>query len=233
MDPSRPTALITGASRGIGRAIARRLASTHNLVVTARSADALTELAGEVAGVGGRCRTIAVDLTDPAAVARALDDVACDVLVNNAGVATMKPFLQLTPEEWHAMVDVNFNALYHVTRAVLPGMVARGRGDVVIIGSTAGRNTFAGGTCYVGTKHAVMGFAESLMLEVRDAGVRVAVVNPGSVATDLIPSGADTSWMIEPEDVADCVAHVIGMPQEVLVHRLEVRPLSPKRKRAG
>lgn len=233
MTPQRPTALVTGASRGIGRAIARRLAPTHDLIVTARSTDALAQLAGEVEPLGARCRPIAVDLADRAAIATALDGVACDVLVNNAGVATMKPFLQLTAAEWHAMVDVNFNALYHVTRVVLPGMVERGRGDVVIIGSTAGRNTFAGGTCYVGTKHAVMGFAESLMLEVRDAGVRVAVVTPGSVATELFPSGTDTSWMLRPEDVAESVAHVVEAPREVLVHRLEVRPLSPKRRREG
>lgn len=222
-----PTALVTGASRGIGRAIALRLAPTHDIVAAARSRDDLESLRREIEQGGGRCRTIVLDVADPDAVARALDGVEADVLVNNAGVATMTPFLELTPAQWHAMVDVNVNALYHVTRAVLPGMTARGRGDVVIVGSLAGRNTFKGGSCYAGTKHFVLGFAESLMLEVRDAGVRVAVVMPGSVGTDLFPPGTDTSWMLTPEQVAESVAHIVEAPRGVLVGRLEVRPARP------
>jgi 3-oxoacyl-[acyl-carrier protein] reductase len=228
-----PTALITGASRGIGRAIARRLARTHDVVAVARSADELRTLAEEIGRDGGRCRPLALDVTDGGAVRAALEGTEVDVLVNNAGVGVLKPFLELTPEEWTRMVDVNFNALYHVTRAVLPGMVARERGDVVVVGSIAGRSAFVGGSCYAATKHAVMGFAESLMLEVRDAGVRVAVVSPGSVATGFSPprdrGGVD--WQLRPEDVAESVAHVVAAPRGVLVHRVEVRALSPKRPR--
>jgi 3-oxoacyl-[acyl-carrier protein] reductase len=141
----------------------------------------------------------------------------------------MKPLLDLAPDEWRSMVDVNFNALYHVTRAVLPGMVQRRRGHVVNIGSIAGRSAFVGGACYAATKAAVTSFSESLMLEVRHSGVRVSVVMPGSVATDLFPEGTDMSWMIEPEDIANAVAYVVSTPQNVLVHRLEVRPLAPKK----
>lgn len=229
-DSPRPVALVTGASRGIGRAIARRLAERYDIVATAtaRSRAELDALVQEIGAAGGRCTPVVCDVTDPQDVARALAGVECDVLVNNAGVATMKPFLELTPEEWHRMVDVNFNALYHVTRAVLPGMVERKRGHVVIIGSTAGRNTFVNGTCYVGTKHAVMGFAECLMLEVRDAGVKVSVVTPGSVGTELFPAGTNTSWMLEPGDVAESVWYAVDTPPTVLVHRVEVRPLTPK-----
>ena len=168
---ARPTALVTGASRGIGRAIALRLAATHDLIAVARSGAELQRVADEVERAGGRCEAVACDVADPAAVAGALDGRAADVLVNNAGVGVLKPMLELTPAEWHRMVDVNVNALYHVTRAVLPGMLARGRGHVVVVGSIAGRSAFVGGACYAATKHFVMGFAESLMLEVRDAGV--------------------------------------------------------------
>lgn len=229
----RPVALITGASRGIGRAIALRLAATHDLILVARDLERLQRLTEECAVIGERVRSIALDITDFAAVADALRDVHVDVLINNAGVAHLKPFMETTPEEWHHQVDVNVHALYHVTRAVLPGMMARGAGHVCIIGSTAGRNTFVGGTCYVGTKHFVMGFAESLMLEVRDAGVGVSVITPGSVATDLFPAGTNTTWMLEPENVADAVHFAVTTPQHMLVHRLEVRPLSPKRPRPG
>ncbi|MDZ7630325.1 MAG: SDR family NAD(P)-dependent oxidoreductase [Gemmatimonadaceae bacterium] len=229
----RPTALVTGASRGIGRAIALAMAPIHDLILTARSTDALASVASEATALGAAVRAIPCDVADPKAVATALAGVQCDVLVNNAGVAHLKPFLSLTPEEWHGMVDVNVNALYHVTRSVLPGMVERQRGHVVNIASTAGRNTFVGGSCYAGTKHFVMGFSESLMLEVRDAGVKVSVVMPGSVATDLFPAGTDTSWMCTPEDVALAVRHLVETPPHTLQYIVEVRPLSPKRRRDG
>jgi 3-oxoacyl-[acyl-carrier protein] reductase len=223
------TAVVTGASRGIGRAIALRLGATHHVVALARSKSELDALAQEIRSHGGSCDTIALDVTDPAAVARSLADVRADVLINNAGVGYMKPFLELTSEEWHAMVDVNFNALFHVTRAVLPGMVERGRGHIVMIGSIAGRSAFVGGSCYTATKHAVMGFSESLMLEVRDKGVKVSVVNPGSVATSFSKREGDTSWMLTADDVADAVMHAIDTPPKVLVHRIEVRAAVPKK----
>ena len=104
------------------------------------------------------------------------------------------------------MVDVNFNALYDVTRArACPAMIARQSGHVVVIGSISGRSAFVGGTCYAATKHAVMGFTECLMLEVRERGVKVSVVNPGSVATEF-SGGTDQAWKLRPEDVADAVA---------------------------
>lgn len=230
---SRPTALVTGASRGIGRAIALELAHTHNLILTARSVDALSLVAHDAATRGAEVQAVPCDLADPAAVGAALAAVQCDVLINNAGVASIKPFLSLTPEEWNAMVNVNVNALFHVTRAVLPGMVERQRGHVITIGSIAGRNTFAGGSCYSGTKHFVMGFSESLLLEVRDAGVKVSVVMPGSIETDLFPAGTDTSWMCLPEDVAGAVRHLVETPPHLLQYIVEVRPLTPKRRRDG
>lgn len=229
----RPTALVTGASRGIGRAIALELAPTHDLVLTARSASALVAVTRDANALGAKAQAIACDLADPAAVATALAGVHCDVLINNAGVASIKPLLSLTPAEWHSMVDVNVNALFHVTRAVLPGMVERQRGHVVTIGSIAGRNTFAGGACYSGTKHFVMGFSESLLLEVRDSGVKVSVVMPGSIETELFPAGTDTSWMCLPEDVASAVKHLVEAPAHVLQYIVEVRPLTPKRRRDG
>jgi 3-oxoacyl-[acyl-carrier protein] reductase len=179
----------------------------------------------------GRLRTryIVVDVADPASVERAFAGMQADVLVNNAGVGALKPFVELTPEEWRRMVDVNFNALYYVTRCFLPGMLERGLGDVVTIGSLAGRNAFAGGSCYAATKWAVIGFTESLMLEVRDRGVRVSVVMPGSVATDFSPRGAASgaSWKLTADQVADSVAHTLNAPRSAHVSRIELRPSRP------
>lgn len=229
---TRPIALVTGASRGIGRAIALRLAATHHLVLLARDVGSLDVLAAEIEEAGGSAESLPVDLTDVAAIEAALTGRSVDVLVHNAGVGVLKPLLELSPAEWQRMMDVNVNALYHVSRALLPGMVARGRGHVVIIGSIAGRSAFVGGAGYATTKHAVMGFAENLMLEVRDAGVKVSVVSPGSVATEFSGrSEPKATAQLLADDVAAAVMAVVDTPPEVLLHRVEVRILSPKRPR--
>jgi 3-oxoacyl-[acyl-carrier protein] reductase len=225
----KPIAVVTGASRGIGRATALALCAAYDVVAVARSESELRTLATEVEARGSSCRVLPLDITNPTAVRAALGSVDAQVLVNNAGMGVMKPFLELSRDEWTRMFDLNVTALADVTRAILPAMVARRSGHVVIIGSISGRSAYVGGSCYAATKHAVAGFAECLMLEVRDAGVKVSVVNPGSVATDFSPR-ADPSWMLAAEDVASAVVDVVNTPANVLIHTLEVRTLTvPKR----
>ena len=231
MTQSRPTALITGASRGIGRAIALRLAPRWSVAALARTAPELEALSAEIQRKGGECESLVIDVADGTAVRSALEGRDFDVVVNNAGVGVLKPFVELTPDEWQLMMDVNLNAVYHVTRAVLPGMIERGRGHVIIIGSISGKTGFAGGTAYAATKFAVNGFAESLMLEVRDAGVKVSVVMPGSVATSFSRTGRDQSWKLMAEDVAEAVEFLLDTPQRMLVDRIEMRPLNPPKKK--
>ena len=227
----KSVAVVTGASRGIGRATALRLSGDHDIVAVARSRDELESLSREIAANGGSCRPIVVDVTDSNAVSAALTGIDAQVLVNNAGIGVMKPFLELTRDEWTRTVDTNFNALFDVTRAIVPSMVARRSGHVVMIGSISGRSAYINGTCYAATKHAVMGFSESLMLELREHGVKVSVVNPGSVDTDFSSGRGDGSWKLTAEDVAESVAFVVATPPDVLVHRVEVRTLTvPKKK---
>lgn len=221
--------LVTGASRGIGRAISLRFAREKwNVVAVARKQAELDALRADVIAAGGMCRTIALDVADASAVARQLDGIQVDVLVNNAGVGILKPMMELTPEEWHRMLDVNVNALFHVTRAVLPGMFARKAGHVCTIGSVGGRSVFAGGTGYGATKAFVTSWAENLMIEVRDRGVKVSVVMPGAVATEFNGNevGEKDAWKLLPDDVAHAVAQVVLTPPNVLIHRLEVRTLT-------
>jgi NADP-dependent 3-hydroxy acid dehydrogenase YdfG len=224
--------VVTGASRGIGRAIAKRLAPRREIIALARDGDALATLAAEIEAVGGRCRPVVVDLADRDAIAPALAGIEADVLVHNAGIGVMKPLVDLAPDEWHRMIDVNLNALYHVTRAVLPGMIGRRSGHIVFIGSIAGRTALAGGSAYAATKWAVMGMSESLMLEVREHGVKVSVVNPGSVASSFSGRAGSGGGKLSPEDVASAVAFVIDTPPEVLVHRVEVRIADPSKPRS-
>jgi short-subunit dehydrogenase len=226
---SKPVAIVTGASRGIGRAVAKRLASDYDVVAVARSADQLESLAKEIQTAGGSCRPVTLDITDHVAIESALGGIAAQVLVNNAGVGVLKPLLELTREQWMQMVDLNFNALFDVTRTVAPAMVARRSGHIVIIGSITGRSPSAGGTCYAATKAAANSFAESLMLELRDSGVKVSVVNPGSVSTSFSERD-NSSWALAASDVAEAVASVIATPPTVLVHRVEIRTLTVPKK---
>ena len=223
---SKPIAVVTGASRGIGRAIALRLAGEFEIGAVARSRDELAELQREIGAAGGRCLPLVADVTDPDAVDRALLGIEAQVLVNNAGIGAIKPFVELTRDEWRRMVDVNFNAMFDVTRAVLPPMIARKSGHIVVIGSISGRSAFVGGTCYAATKAAVNAFSESLMLELRDSGIKVSVVNPGSVATGFGSGWSAKSWALSAEAVADAVAQVIATPPNVLIHRMEIRTLT-------
>jgi short-subunit dehydrogenase len=226
----RRTAIVTGASRGIGRAIAVRLAREFEVVALARDAKRLDQLSREISASGGSCRPVVVDLSKPAAIDQALEGIEADVLVNNAGVITKKPLTKMTPDEWQEMMDVNVNAIYHATRKLLPGMIERRRGHIVNIASIAGRSAFPGGTGYVATKHAVLGFSESLMLEVREFGVKVSVVMPGSVATDMIVGdNPDQSWMLKPEDVAAVVADILASPSHALTYQVEVRASNPRK----
>jgi 3-hydroxy acid dehydrogenase / malonic semialdehyde reductase len=229
------TALVTGASRGIGRAIAERLARDgYDVVAAARSRAELDEVVAAINAADGRARALVLDVTDPQAVAAALTGAEVDVLVNNAGIGILKPFMELTAADWRHTLDVNVDALYHVTRAVLPGMIERRAGHVCTIGSIAGRGAFVGGSCYAATKAFVTSWSESLMLEVREHGVKVSVVMPGSVAThfnDRVPSDAD-AWKLSAEDVADTVSYVLSTPPNVLVHRAEVRTLTVPKGRA-
>jgi 3-hydroxy acid dehydrogenase / malonic semialdehyde reductase len=228
------TALVTGASRGIGRAIARRLAADgYDIVAVARAAGELETLSREIVNAGGACRALPLDVTDAPAVARSLSSLDVDVLVNNAGVGIIKPFVEMSLDEWHTMLDVNVNALYHVTHAVLPGMLERGRGHVCTIGSISGRSAYVGGAAYSGTKAFVTAWAESLMLEVRGRGVKVSVVAPGGVATEFSGHAVTEAdrWKLAPEDVANAVSQVIATSADVLIHRLEVRTLTPPPKK--
>ena len=229
------TALVTGASRGIGRAIAERLARDgYEVVVAARGRAEIDEVVAAIGADGGRARPLVLDVSDPQAVAAALAGVELDVLVNNAGIGVLKPFIELSAADWQRTIDVNVNALYHVTHAVLPAMIERRSGHICTIGSISGRSAFVGGSCYAATKAFVTSWSESLMLEVREHGVKVSVVMPGSVAThfnDHIPSDAD-SWKLSPQDVAETVAHVVATPPNVLVHRAEVRTLTVPKGRA-
>ncbi len=231
------TALITGATEGIGRATAFTLGRTgYRVGVCARSAGPLEALLSDLRAAGITAAGQPADVGDPVAVNQLVNLVSdrlgpVDVLVNNAGIAILKPFAELSLAEWDATMATNLRSLFLVTREVLPGMRQRQTGAVVNIASLAGKSGFAGGSAYAASKHAMLGFSRSLMLEVRADHIRVIAICPGTVNTSLIRNQTllqpDLSRVLDPEDVAQTVVAALALPQRALVSELEVRPTTP------
>jgi 3-oxoacyl-[acyl-carrier protein] reductase len=237
MTSSPQTALITGATEGIGRATAFALARAgYRVGVCARTESKVRKLVKELDAEGVEAAGAAADVGNPEQVTRMIEAVTgtlgeIDVLINNAGVLIGKPFEELTLEDWDTTMGTNVRSLYLVTRAVLPGMRQRKRGDIVNVASLAGRNGFAGGTAYSASKHAVLGFSRSLMLETRKEGIRVIAVCPGSVDTSMLRDQpmlkSEPSRILRPEDVAATILHALTLPDRALVSELDIRPTNP------
>jgi 3-oxoacyl-[acyl-carrier protein] reductase len=231
------TALVTGSTEGIGRAIAFSLGKAgYRVAVCARTAAKVETLLKELAAIGITAAGRACDVGDEAQVAALVAHVTerlgpVDVLVNNAGMGVIRPFGEITVAEWDAVMSTNLRSLFLVTRAVLPGMRQRKQGAVVNISSLAGKRGFPGGTAYSASKHAILGFSESLMLEVRKEGIRVVTICPGSVDTKMIHAQdlfeKDPARILKPEDVATAVLNVLQLPPRATISELEIRPSSP------
>jgi 3-oxoacyl-[acyl-carrier protein] reductase len=203
------TAIVTGASRGIGRAIALRFAGEAARVgLIARDAGALAEVARACTAAGAGAAAIAVaDVADPAQVARAAETLRAalgpaDVVVNNAGAVLRKPALEITDAEWRRVLAVNLDGTFHVTRAFGADLRAR-RGRIINIASIAGRQGTPLLSAYCAAKHAVVGFTRALAEELRGAGVAVNAICPGSVDTDMLREGLPgEAPKMTPDDVA-------------------------------
>ena len=230
-------ALITGATEGIGRAIAFTLGRAGwSIGACARTPEKLERLLLELRGAGITAAGLPADVGHEVQVRAMVAHITAqlgpiDTLVNNAGLLVAKPFLELSLAEWDATMQTNLRSLFLVTREVLPGMREMGRGDIVNVASLAGRNGFIGGTAYVASKHAVLGFSKSLMMEERKNSIRVIAICPGSVATamledqPLLPSNAEK--ILRPEDVAETVLTALQLPTRALVSELDIRPTNP------
>lgn len=202
------TAVVTGASRGIGRAIALQLAGAGaELALWARDDDALRAVAAEITERGGRAQAMICDVTDPAAVDRAADAVRqtmapVRIVVNNAGIALRKPTASIGDAEWRAVMAVNVDGTFHVTRALLPDL-SRAGGKVINIASIAGRQGTPLLAAYCTAKHAVVGFTRALALELRAAKVCVNAICPGSVDTAMLRESMPGARAdMTPDDVA-------------------------------
>jgi 3-oxoacyl-[acyl-carrier protein] reductase len=231
------TTLITGATEGIGRATALAFGKAgYRVGVVARTESKVRQLVTHLKEEGIEAAGAAADVGQPEPVKRAVGELTgslgeIDVLVNNAGVLIAKPFEELTLDDWDTTMATNVRSLYLMSRAVLPAMRRRKRGTIVNVASLAGRNGFAGGTAYTASKHAVLGFSRSLMLELRKENIRVIAICPGSVDTGMLRDQtmlkSDPSRILKPEDVAETILHSVTLPERALVSELDIRPTNP------
>jgi len=227
--------VVTGGTRGIGRAIAKTLLDRGaRVALCGRSQQAVDLAVGEL-GPADKVAGKAADVRDHAQVGELFRFVdqrfgGLDVLVNNAGVGLFRPISELSVQDWQATIDTNLSGVFYCTREAVVRFGTRGGGHIVNISSLAGKNPFAGGAAYNASKFALTGFSEAVMLDMRNDNVRVSYVMPGSVATEF--SGSKTTgqdWKIWPEDVAQIVGMLLEMPVRTLISRVEVRPSRPKR----
>ena len=245
-------ALVTGASSGIGEATALALAGEGaKVAVAARRRDRLEALAEKIRGAGGEALAIEADITEEAQAKRAVEEAVArfgrlDTLVNNAGVMLLGPIADADVTEWKRMLDLNVSALMYCTNAALPHLLRAAEGeprrvaDLVNISSVAGRAARLGAGVYNASKFAVGAFSESLRQEVTRKHVRVTLIEPGMVATELqshnrpeildqLRKGNPVENPLQPSDIADAIVYVVTRPRHVGINEVLIRPTEQER----
>ena len=221
------TALITGAARGIGRATAIAFAKEGiNLGLLGRTSANLEKVTKELEEYGVEVTMAVADVSDNDSVIAAVNHIKSelgpiDILINNAGIGKFGKFLELSPEEFKNIIDVNLMGVYYVTRAVLPDMIDRKSGDIINISSTAGQKGGPITSAYSASKFGVLGLTESLMLEVRKHNIRVSALTPSTVATDLAfaenLTDGNPDKVMQPEDLAEVMVAQLKLHPRILI----------------
>ena len=225
------TALVTGASRGIGQAIARRLGELGARIgVCARDAAKLEATASALRRDGIEVLAIPADVTRMDEIQNLVDRThrelgPIEILVNNAGIGRFGPAHEMAESDWDQVLDTNLKSVFLVSRAIVPKMIEQRRGHIINISSLAGKNAFVGGGIYCASKWGLMGLTACMAEDLRGYGIRVSVVCPGSVATDFSPhAGRDTSKLLQPADVAHAVATLVTQSPQSFISEIDLRP---------
>ncbi|SHL94779.1 3-ketoacyl-ACP reductase [Flavobacterium xanthum] len=236
-DLKNKNALITGAGKGIGKAVAIALAKEGvNVILVARTQSDLDQVALEVNALGVKSLTLIADVANidsvNAAVDKALSEFkTIDILINNAGIAAFGKFLELEPEAWERIIQVNLMGTYYATRAVLPNMIERQTGDIINISSTAGLSGNALTSAYSASKFAVLGLTESLMQEVRKYNIRVTALTPSTVATDMAKelklTDGNPDKVMQAEDMAELIIAQLKLNRRVFIKNSSIWSTNP------
>jgi len=226
-------AVVTGGTRGIGRAIAARLAEEGARVAICGTTQKSVDDALAALTPPERIFGMPADVSKAESVQQFIGAVrrrfgTIHILVNNAGAGVFRSVADLSPDEWQRMIGLNLSGAYYCSHEVLSIFRQNGGGDVINISSLAGRNAFAGGAAYNASKFGLNGFSEAMMLDHRNEGVRVSTIMPGSVNTEFGGNQAGSgSWKIAPEDIAEIVITLLQMPRRTTISAVEVRPSRP------
>lgn len=229
---SNQVAIVTGGGRGIGAAIAGTLAELETItVICGRTRNTLEKTAERIRKAGHRCEAMECDITDLSSVQKLARQVEqafgrTDILVNNAGVGGFAtPLHQLQPEEWERTLNTNLRGVYYMIRSFAPLMIRGGKGDIINISSGAGKNPLPNGAAYAASKWGLNGLSYSIAEELRNYHIRVAVICPGSVQTELGPhTGKDPGKMLQPEDVAHVVKMMVTQAPQSFASEVVLRP---------
>jgi 3-oxoacyl-[acyl-carrier protein] reductase len=225
-------ALVTGAGRGIGAAIAHKLASLGATVaLCGRTLKTLEATATSISALGGKARAVVCDITEVSSVASLAALIErefgkVDILVNNAGIGSFAgPLHEMTPEQWEKLLNTNLRGVFYCVRSFAPMMIRAGAGHIVNISSLAGKNALPNGAAYAASKWGLNGLTYSIAEELRGHGIRVSIVCPGSVDTELSPhTGKDPNKMLKPDDVAHVVAMLVTQAPQSFVSEVLLRP---------
>ena len=236
-DLKNKNALITGAGKGIGKAIALALAKEGvNVILLARTQDEIDNVAAKARSLRVKAHAIIADVADinsvNSAVEKALAEFkTIDILINNAGIAAFGNFLELEPAAWERIIQVNLMGTYYVTRAVLPTMIERKTGDIINISSTAGLNGNALTSAYSASKFAVLGLTDSLMQEVRKHNIRVTALTPSTVATDMAKelklTDGNPEKVMQAEDMAELIIAQLKLNRRVFIKNSSIWSTNP------
>jgi 3-oxoacyl-[acyl-carrier protein] reductase len=224
-------ALVTGGSRGIGLAIARRLTKLGALVcICGRDAAHLEAAAAELKRDGAKILAVPADVSRASDIRNLVEKAQrelgpIEILINNAGTYRSGPIHQLAESDWDVVLDTNLKSVFLVSGAVIPYMIERKRGHIINISSLAGKNAFAGGGIYCASKWGLQGLTACMAEDLRAYGIRVAAVCPGTVATDFSPhTGRDTSKMLRADDVAHAVESLLTQAPQSFISEIDIRP---------
>jgi 3-oxoacyl-[acyl-carrier protein] reductase len=236
-DLKNKNALITGAGKGIGKAIAIALAKEGvNVILVARTQADIDEVAKEIAPLGVKTLALTADVANVVSVNVAVEKALAefgtiDILINNAGIAAFGNFLQMEVTDWERIIQVNLMGTYYVTRAVLPNMIERKTGDIINISSTAGLNGNAVTSAYSASKFAVLGLTDSLMQEVRKHNIRVTALTPSTVATDMAKdlnlTDGNPDKVMQSEDMAELIIAQLKLNRRVFIKNSSIWSTNP------
>jgi len=236
-DLKNKNALITGAGKGIGKAIAIALAKEGvNVILVSRTQADVDELAAETSNLGVKSLALSADVSDINSINNAVEKAltefkSIDILINSAGIASFGKFLELQPEAWERIIQVNLMGTYYTTRAIIPNMIERQTGDIINISSTAGLNGNALTSAYSASKFAVLGLTDSLMQEMRKHNIRVTALTPSTVATDMAKdlnlTDGNPEKVMQSEDVAELIIAQLKLSRRVFIKNSSIWSTNP------